>query len=123
LLLCAYFALLGHVAPGGGFAAGVIAASGVLYIAVAYGMEPLRKRLPHAALAAAERGALLLLLLLAIVPVAFGRIPLSDLLPKGTPGHWLSGGSILAYNVLIAGKVFLGAWVVIAAFAQHRGEL
>ncbi|TFH06518.1 MAG: hypothetical protein E4H08_10900 [Candidatus Atribacteria bacterium] len=63
------------------------------------------------------------LLIWVLVPLAFGQTPLSDLLPKGTPGQLLSGGSILLYNILIAVKVFLGAWLVIAAFAQHRGDL
>ena len=48
---------------------------------------------------------------------------LTDLLPAGTPGQLLSGGSILVYNLLIAAKVFVGGWAVIAVFAQHRGEL
>ena len=123
LLLCTFFAIFGHISPGGGFAAGVIAASGLLYVAIAHGMEVTRTRLNPLRLALAEKATLLLLLTFVLVPVAFGEIPLSDLLPKGTPGQLLSGGSILIYNILIAVKVFIGAWLVIAAFAQHRGEL
>jgi len=123
LLLCTFFAIFGHISPGGGFAAGVIAASGLLYVAIAYGMKATETRLKPERLASAEKAILLLLLAFVLAPAAFGRIPLSDLLPKGTPGQLLSGGSILIYNILIAAKVFIGAWVVIAAFAQHRGEL
>ena len=123
LLLCAFFAIFGHISPGGGFAAGVIAASGLLYVAIAHGMQATETRLNPWKLALVEKAILLLLLTFILVPVAFGRIPLSDLLPKGTPGQLLSGGSILIYNILIAVKVFTGAWLVIAAFAQHRGEL
>ena len=123
LLLCTFFAIFGHISPGGGFAAGVIAASGLLYVAIAHGMNVTRTRLNPWRLALAEKATLLLLLIFVLVPVAFGEIPLSDLLPKGTPGQLLSGGSILIYNILIAVKVFIGAWLVIAAFAQHRGEL
>jgi len=123
LLLCAFFAIFGHISPGGGFAAGVIAASGLLYVAIAHGMKATETRLNPWRLALAEKAILLLLLAFVLVPAAFGKIPLSDLLPKGTPGQLLSGGSILIYNILIAMKVFIGAWLVIAAFAQHRGEL
>jgi len=123
LLLCAFFAIFGHISPGGGFAAGVIAASGLLYVAIAYGMKTMEARLNPGRLALAEKAILLILLAFVLAPAAFGRIPLSDLLPKGTPGQLLSGGSILVYNILIAMKVFIGAWAVIAAFAQHRGEL
>ncbi len=123
LLLCTFFAIFGHISPGGGFAAGVIAASGLLYVAIAHGMNVTRTRLNPWRLALAEKAILLLLLTFVLVPAAFGKIPLSDLLPKGTPGQLLSGGSILIYNIIIAMKVFVGAWLVIAAFAQHRGEL
>ncbi|MFC2105979.1 MnhB domain-containing protein [Candidatus Bipolaricaulota bacterium] len=123
LLLCAFFAIFGHISPGGGFAAGVIAASGLLYVGIAHGMQATQTRLDRWKLASAEKAILLLLLAFVLVPAALGEVPLSDLLPKGTPGHLLSGGSILIYNILIAVKVFTGAWLVIAAFAQHRGEL
>jgi len=123
LLLCAFFAIFGHISPGGGFAAGVIAASGLLYVAIARGMQATQTRLNPLKLALVEKAILLLLLTFTLVPAGFGKIPLSDLLPKGTPGQLLSGGSILIYNILIAVKVFTGAWLVIAAFAQHRGEL
>ncbi|MCK4571249.1 hypothetical protein KAT84_04775 [Candidatus Bipolaricaulota bacterium] len=123
LLLCSFFAIFGHISPGGGFAGGVIAASGLLYVAIAHGMKAIETRLNPWRLALAEKAILLSLLIFLLVPVAVGRIPLSDLLPKGTPGQLLSGGSILIYNILIAMKVFIGAWLVIAAFAQHRGEL
>jgi len=123
LLLCAFFAIFGHISPGGGFAAGVIAASGLLYVAIAHGMKAMEARLNPWRLARIEKAILLILLAFVLAPIALGKSPLSDLLPKGTPGELLSGGSILIYNVLIGMKVFLGAWLVIAAFAQHRGEL
>ncbi|MCK5584460.1 cation:proton antiporter [Candidatus Bipolaricaulota bacterium] len=123
LLLCTFFAIFGHISPGGGFAAGVIAASGLLYMAIAHGMKAMEARLNPDRLALAEKATLLILLAFVLSPVAIGRVPLTDLLPKGTPGQLLSGGSILIYNILIAMKVFVGAWAVIAVFAQHRGEL
>ena len=123
LLLSAYFALFGHLSPGGGFAAGVIAASAVLYASIAQGMPSTEARLSPQRVAGTEKVILLAILVWVLAPLALGRIPLSELLPAGTPGQLLSGGSILFYNVLIAVKVFLGAWLVIAAFAQHRGDL
>jgi multicomponent Na+:H+ antiporter subunit B len=123
LLLSVFFAVFGHISPGGGFSAGVIAASAVLYVAIAYGMKATEARLNPTRLAFFEKMLLLSLLLFVLVPAVVGRSPLTDLLPKGTPGELLSGGSILIYNLLIATKVFLGSWLVIAAFALHRGEL
>jgi multicomponent Na+:H+ antiporter subunit B len=123
LLVSTYFAVFGHISPGGGFAAGVIAASGLLYVAIAQGMRQTEARLRPRTMAAIEKGILFALLAWGLAPVFVGRTPFTDLLPKGTPGQILSGGSILIYNLLITAKVFLGSWVVIAAFAQHRGEL
>jgi len=123
LLLSVYFATFGHISPGGGFAAGVIAASAVLYVAIAQGMQATEARLSPQRIAAAEKGILLFLFLWILLPLAFGDAPLTELLPPGTPGKLLSAGSILPYNLLIGIKVFFGAWLIIAAFAQHRGDL
>ena len=123
LLLCMFFAIFGHISPGGGFAAGVIAASALLYVAIAYGMKATEAKWNPRRLAFVEKAILLSLLVFILAPAIVGRTPLTDLLPKGTPGQLLSGGSILIYNLLIAAKVLLGSWLVIAAFAQHRGEL
>ncbi len=123
LLLSVFFAVYGHLSPGGGFAAGVIAGSAVLFAAIAQGMAATEARLNPQRVAAAEKILLLVVLAWVVAPTLFGYAPLYDLLPKGTPGKLLSGGSILPYNLLIGAKVFLGTWLIIAAFAQHRGEL
>lgn len=123
LLLCMFFAVFGHISPGGGFAAGVIAASALLYVAIAHGMEATEAKLNPVRLAMIEEGILLGLLFFVLAPIVTGRAPLTDLLPKGEPGQLISAGSIPIYNLLIMAKVFLGSWLVIAAFAQHRGEL
>ncbi len=122
-LLSLFFVLFGHLSPGGGFASGVIAASGLLYVGIALGMKEAEQRLSPKRLGRVEKGVLLLLIAYVLFPVLLGRTPLTDLLPRGTPGHLLSGGSILIYNLLIASKVLIGAWIAIVSFAQHRGEL
>lgn len=123
LLLSAVFAIFGHVSPGGGFSSGVIAGSAILFVAIAQGIEKTEAKLNPARVATVEKLLLLLVLIWAIAPALFGLAPLSDMLPKGEAGQLLSGGSILPYNLVIGAKVFLGAWLIIAAFAQHRGEL
>jgi multicomponent Na+:H+ antiporter subunit B len=63
------------------------------------------------------------ILFLVLLPILFGRLPLTDLLPRGRLGDLLSGGSIPIYNALIGVKVFIGTWIVIYAFVRHRGEI
>jgi len=101
----------------------VVAGSGLLLCAVALGTQAIARRFHEAALERIEWVTLLAILLLAVFPIVFGRLPLSDLLPRGRMGSMLSGGSILIYNLLIGFKVFIGTWVIIYYFLRHRGEI
>ncbi|MCK4355864.1 hypothetical protein KAW44_02140 [Candidatus Bipolaricaulota bacterium] len=123
LLLGIYLVLFGHPSSGGGFSGGAVAGTGLLLCAVALGADVVARRLHETALERFQWGVLLAILLLALIPVLFGRPPLTDLLPRGRLGSLLSGGSILIYNALIGVNVFIGAWVVIYAFIRHRGEI
>jgi len=123
LLLGIQLTAYGHLAPGGGFSGGVAAGTGLLLAAIALGADAVARRFHEGALAHLEWAVLLCALFLAAFPVAFGRPPLSDLLPPGTPGGLASGGSILLYNVLIGVKVFIGTWIMLHHFILHRGEV
>ncbi|MBU0595769.1 hypothetical protein KJ567_03685 [Candidatus Bipolaricaulota bacterium] len=123
LLLGVYLAMFGHVEPGGGFAAGVIAASGLLLCSIAYGVTTIERRIPRLLLVVGESGVLLALLLLAALPMLFGRAPLYDMIAKGEAGALLSGGTIALLNALIAIKVLVGSWLILLSFVRHRGEI
>ena len=123
LLVSVYVTIHGHLSPGGGFSGGVIAGSGLLLAAMVAGTDAVDRRLGGRFLGRVEWAALLGVFVLASVPVALGRTPLSDLLPAGTPGAIGSGGSILLYNMLIGLKVFIGSWVIVKHFVDHRGEI
>ncbi len=123
ILLGVYLAALGHITPGGGFGSGVIVASALLLTSIALGMDAIERRVRLERIERIERAALLLILLLTLIPLAFGHPPFTDLLPKGSAGEVVSGGSIPLYNVLIALKVLAGSWLVLNAFVRHRGEI
>ena len=123
LLIAAYIVVHGHLSPGGGFSGGVIAGTGLLLTAIALGTETISARIRPRLIQRLELGGLLGVLVLAAAPALFSRIPLSDLFPAGTPGRLASGGSILLYNVLIGLKVFIGSWVIVRHFVDHRGEI
>lgn len=123
VLLGVYLAVLGQISPGGGFGAGVIAASGLLLTSIALGIDAIDRRIRRNAIERIERGALLVFLLLMLLPLPLGHPAFTDLLPKGSPGAVLSGGSIPLYNVLIALKVVTGSWLILRSFVRHRGEV
>jgi len=123
LLLGIYLTVFGHVGPGGGFAGGVIAASGLLLCSIAYGVTSIEERIPRVLLVFGESGALLVMLLLAALPLLLGRAPFLDLIAKGRAGDLFSGGSIMLLNAMIAIKVLVGSWLILLSFVRHRGEI
>jgi multicomponent Na+:H+ antiporter subunit B len=123
LVIGGYVTIYGHLSPGGGFSGGAIVATGLLLVAAGVGVERISARFRETALERAEWGTLVGLLGLLLLPIPFGRLPLTDLLPRGTPGALLSGGTVLPYNLLIGTKVVLGSWVIIHHFLRHRGEI
>jgi multicomponent Na+:H+ antiporter subunit B len=123
LLVGIYVTVYGHISSGGGFSGGVIAATALLFVAVAVGPETLERRLNESRNERIEWAFLVALLLFALGPVAFGAAPLSNLLPRGTPGTLFSGGSLLPYNVMIGIKVFVGSWAIVHHFVRHRGTI
>jgi multicomponent Na+:H+ antiporter subunit B len=123
LVLGAHLVVYGHLSPGGGFAGGTVAGTGLLLCAVALGAEVVAERFHEGMLERLEWQILLAILLFAAAPVALGRPPLTGLLPRGTAGRLASGGTIPVFNVLVGAKVFIGAWAVIYTFSRHRGEI
>ena len=123
LLIGVYLSLFGHLSPGGGFSGGVVAGSGLLLYAVALGADSVAQRFRENVLERVEWSVLLGILLLGLLPLFFAQIPLTDLLPTGTPGRLNSGGSVVLYNALVGVKVFIGTWVIIHYFLRHRGEI
>jgi len=122
-LLAAYLAVFGHVAPGGGFGGGAVAATGFLLVCVALGVEVLASRIRDGVLEWIEGLSMLGVLAFAVLPgAAWGEL-LSNPLGGGRPGGLASGGAIPALNLLIACKVFAGAWAVTYHFVRHRGEV
>jgi len=123
LLLGIYLAAYGHLSPGGGFAGGTVAASGLMLCSIAIGVDAVARRIHRPSLERLEWALPLTIISLAIVPVLLGRPPLAALFPPRGGGGIFSSGSILLYNLLIGIKVFIGSWVVVHGFIEHRGEI
>lgn len=123
LLLGIYLTAYGGLSPGGGFAGGTVAASGLMLCTIAIGADVVARRIGQASLERLEWVLPLLVITLAIVPAFLGKPPLAALVPPGRGGGILASGSILVYNLLIGAKVFIGSWIVIHGFIEHRGEI
>ena len=123
LIIGIYLTLFGHLSPGGGFSGGVVAGTAVLLCAVAIGANVVGRRFREDILERVEWTILTGILALAFIPPSIYGLPLVDILPRGEIGEMASGGSILVYNTLIGAKVFIGTWVIIHYFLQHRGEI
>ncbi|MBL3593445.1 MAG: hypothetical protein JMJ93_08035 [Synergistaceae bacterium] len=112
LLIGAAQALTGHLAPGGGFAAGVSLATGAVLLQM--GPLPALKGLDEEYLLSLEKGLLILFLCLAWTSL------LGFSLPPGERGRLFSGGLLLPLNLSVSVKVALGAWIVALRFLHHH---
>lgn len=107
-----YLILHGHLTPGGGFAGGVVVASALILLTLAYGKEiSLKKFSLNAASILESLGALLFL---GVALWGFTKAGFFvNFLPKGEPFKFLSAGTIPIYNIGIGLKV---AAALFAAF-------
>lgn len=109
-----YLAYSAHQGPGGGFAGGVIAGTGVLLLAIAIGADRIGQLFYEQFMKKVEY--LILLLVLAIV--LLGLISPVDIY-TGNRGV----GVIILANLAMGTKVFIGTWTVLHFFVKHRGEI
>ena len=88
LVVAAAVLVKGYVAVGDGFAAGVIAALGVLLQYVAFGREAVERALPVRRAAQLSAAGLAVALVVTLLPTAFGDAPLTHAPAPGTePVH------------------------------------
>jgi multicomponent Na+:H+ antiporter subunit B len=107
--------LRGHLAPGGGFAAGVAGGTAIGLVTLTGNTEELYHFYRRWHMATFEKGIVLLILLLVFVLF---------LLPFGDGTGPLKGAlSIPLLNILVALKVAIGSWTIVLLFIRHRGLL
>jgi multisubunit Na+/H+ antiporter MnhB subunit len=114
-----YIVLHGHLTPGGGFAGGVILASGFVLLTLAFGKEVSLKILSQRAASALESIGALIFLGTALLGFAGGFF-LLNLLPKGISGKLLSAGIIPFCNIGIGIKVGAALFAVFMALIIIR---
>jgi multicomponent Na+:H+ antiporter subunit B len=107
--------LRGHLAPGGGFAAGVAGGTAIGLVTLTEDARRLHQLYGRWKLASVEKGIVLVVLFVALAALLASA--------AGIPGSGWSRLAIPALNILIAVKVALGSWAVVLLFIRHRGLL
>jgi multicomponent Na+:H+ antiporter subunit B len=100
-------AVRGHLAPGGGFAAGVAGGTALCLITLTSNAHELYARHHRWHIATIEKAMVLLFLFVAGVLFLIPDLTLA----------------IPVMNILIAGKVAIGSWTIVLLFIRHRGLL
>lgn len=109
-----YLAFSAHLGPGGGFAAGAIGGSGVLLLALSKGASEIGRRFHEDEMKQVEYMALIF---------ALGVAVFGGLYPDEVYGGLSGLGAIIAVNIAIGMKVFIGTWAILHFFVKHRGEV
>ena len=102
-----YVVSTGHLAPGGGFAGGVIIMAGVVMLILAYGGDRARELMAENRCHVLDGSGALVFALVALFGIWLGGF-FVNFLPHGEVHKFLSGGTILLSNLAIGLKVAAG---------------
>ncbi len=119
LLFGIYIVLYGHLSPGGGFAGGVMIASGLALGTLAYGAARAGESRARARAAVLDSVGALLFLATACLGVVTTRTFFQNVLPTSAARHFslLSGGLIPIYKIGIALQVAGGLFAAFDGLA------
>jgi len=121
MLFGVYIVLHGHLTPGGGFAGGVILASGFILLTLAFGKNVSLEILSQRVAGALESVGALIFLGVALLGYAGGFFFL-NLLPKGTAGKLISAGIIPICNIGIGIKISAALFAIFMVLIILRIE-
>jgi len=116
-----YIALVGHLSPGGGFVAGIVAGTGMMIVSLTKNIDEIKDQFKIENISSYEKLILLSVILLTIFPVLIGKRSFQNFLPLGKTGRILSAGFIPLFDLLIFLKVMFGSWSITFYFIKHRG--
>lgn len=123
ILVSLYIAIAGHLGPGGGFAAGVILATGLIGVTFVKPMEDIEKIFIKSKIEKYKIIVPFLIAIYGLLGIFWGDSFFTNIPLYGEPGKLLSGGGIMLLNMLIGFEVFAGSWTILYKFIKHRGML
>ena len=120
-LFGAYIIVHGQLTPGGGFQGGVVLASAVILLLLAYGMEGAQAKVNalQAELADALGG--MILVWMGLMGIIVGIAFFQNVLPFGSLGYVLSAGNLPVFNLGVGIKVAASILMVFYAMLRIQG--
>jgi multicomponent Na+:H+ antiporter subunit B len=126
MLFGIYIILFGHITPGGGFAGGVILASGYVLLMLAFGREFAEANLPLAVASKLDCVGAFAFALIAILGLAFGGCFFANFLYQhywpSEPLKLVSAGTVPLSNIAIGLKVGASLFLVILTLSVFRSS-
>lgn len=123
VLISLYIAITGHLAPGGGFAAGTILGTAFLAVSFVRQTDEIEEIFLNSQIEKAKMLVPLAIVVYGLMGYIWGNNFFSNFNNTGTPGKLTSGGSAIILNFLILFEVFGGTWTILYRFLKHRGLL
>ena len=115
-----YVILNGHLSPGGGFSGGAIIGAGLILYLNAFGFEKTEHFFTEKVYKIVSLCALAFYALIKCYAFFMGANGLDNHIPKGQPGHILSGGLILPLNIAVGCVVACTMYTFYAMFRKGR---
>lgn len=122
LLFGIYIVIHGHLTPGGGFPGGVVIASSIVMLLLAYGFKGAEEKFNAIQAELSESLGALILVGMGLVGLMIGVNFFSEIFPLGTLGNLFSGGNLPILNIGVGIKVGAGLVTIFYAMLGMRGE-
>jgi multicomponent Na+:H+ antiporter subunit B len=126
LVLGLYIVVHGALTPGGGFQGGVILAGALLLVYAAGQVMALQRLRPVSLVEVADAAGAAAYILVAVAGLVFGAAAMDNVLPTGTTGSLLSGGTVPVLSVAVGVEVTAAVTLILSEFVDQmllrRGE-
>jgi multicomponent Na+:H+ antiporter subunit B len=126
LLLGVYVVVHGALTPGGGFQGGVILSGALLLVYVAGQVAAIRRVRPVALVEVTDAVGAGAYMLVALAGLVFGVAVMDNVLPFGTTGSLLSGGTVPVLSMAVGVEVTAAVTLILTEFVDqmllHDGD-
>jgi len=119
LLLGIYVVVHGALTPGGGFQGGVLLAGALLLVYAAGQVAAVERVRPASLVEVADALGAAAYTLVALAGLVFGVAVMDNVLPYGTTGSLLSGGTVPVLSVAVGVEVTAGVTLILSEFVDQ----